>query len=213
MRKVYCDYCGRETEYVDSKVIYGKSYGKIYLCRNCMAYVGVHKGTDKPLGRLANAELRNWKKAAHAVFDPLWKYGRFRGHRNAAYAWLAQKMGLPVERPTSECLMSASAARPSKSLRKKRKETVMEDTKKTPAELVADLMLDPGFVLVPQDRYEELIRAETERDVLEATIKGENSYNVERVLDAIQQARSALYRMKMLVLRNADEPEDTADAE
>lgn len=50
MRKVYCDYCGRETEYVDSKVIYGKSYGKIYLCRNCMAYVGVHKGTDKPLG-------------------------------------------------------------------------------------------------------------------------------------------------------------------
>ena len=54
----------------------------------------------------------------------------------------------------------------------------MEDTKKTPAELVADLMLDPGFVLVPQDRYEELIRAETERDVLEATIKGENSYNV-----------------------------------
>lgn len=31
MRKVYCDYCGRETEYVDSKVIYGKSYGKIYL--------------------------------------------------------------------------------------------------------------------------------------------------------------------------------------
>lgn len=67
----------------------------------------------------------------------------------------------------------------------------MEDTKKTPAELVADLMLDPGFVLVPQDRYEELIRAETERDVLEATIKGENSYNVERALDAIQQARKA----------------------
>lgn len=98
LRKVYCDYCGRETEYVDSKVIYGKSYGKIYLCRSCMAYVGVHKGTDKPLGRLANAELRNWKKAAHAVFDPLWKYGRFRGHRNAAYAWLAQKMGLPVEK-------------------------------------------------------------------------------------------------------------------
>ena len=89
----------------------------------------------------------------------------------------------------------------------------MEDTKKTPAELVADLMLDPGFVLVPQDRYEELIRAETERDVLEATIKGENSYNVDRVLAAIQKARKALYRMKMLVLRNADEPEDTADAE
>lgn len=43
----------------------------------------------------------------------------------------------------------------------------MEDNRKTPSELVADLMLEPGFVLVPQDRYEELIRAETERDVLE----------------------------------------------
>lgn len=75
MRKVYCDYCGRQAEYVDSKAVYGKSYGMMYLCRNCMAYVGVHKGTDKPLGRLANAELRYWKKAAHAEFDPLWQRG------------------------------------------------------------------------------------------------------------------------------------------
>ena len=68
----------------------------------------------------------------------------------------------------------------------------MEDTKKTPAELVADLMLDPGFVLVPQDRYEELIRAETERDVLEATITGENKYSVSTVMEAIRVARSRL---------------------
>lgn len=65
--------------------------------------------------------------------------------------------------------------------------------KKDPAELVADLCLDPGFVLVPQDRYEELIRTEIERDVLEATICGENSYAVERVLDAIKAARRAQY--------------------
>ena len=98
MKLVYCPYCGRRAEYVDSKCVYGKSYGMIYLCRNCMAYVGVHKGTDQPLGRLANAELRYWKKRAHAAFDPLWKYGRFRGRRNAAYAWLAEKMGLPREK-------------------------------------------------------------------------------------------------------------------
>lgn len=98
MKKVYCDYCGRQAEYIDSKVIYGKSYGMIYLCRNCMAYVGVHKGTDKPLGRLANAQLRYWKKAAHAEFDPLWKYGKFKHRRNAAYAWLAEQMNLPVDK-------------------------------------------------------------------------------------------------------------------
>lgn len=97
-KTVYCDYCGRRAEYVDSKIIYGKSYGMIYLCRNCMAYVGVHKGTSTPLGRLANAELRHWKMHAHAVFDPLWQYGRFKGRRNAAYAWLSQQMGLPIQR-------------------------------------------------------------------------------------------------------------------
>lgn len=96
--KVYCDYCGRRAELVDSKVIYGKDFGhKCYLCRPCLAYVGCHKGTDKPLGRLANAELREWKKRAHEAFDPLWKYGRFRGYRDAAYSWLAKRMGLPVE--------------------------------------------------------------------------------------------------------------------
>lgn len=96
MRKVFCDYCGERAEFVDSKIVYGKSYGKIYLCRKCMAYVGVHKGTDIPLGRLANAELRHWKKAAHAAFDPIWKYGLKK--RNEAYAWLASCMGLPVKK-------------------------------------------------------------------------------------------------------------------
>ena len=98
MIDVKCDYCGTSADFVDSAVIYGKSYGMIYLCPNCRAYVGVHKGSDKPLGRLANAELRRWKKNAHAVFDPLWKYGKFRGRRNAAYAWLSEQMGLPIEK-------------------------------------------------------------------------------------------------------------------
>lgn len=100
MKEVYCDYCGRRAEFVDSKVIYGKSYGMIYLCRCCpgYAYVGVHKGTDRPLGRLADMELRELKKLAHAAFDPLWKEGRFKGHRKAAYAWLSEQMGLPQEK-------------------------------------------------------------------------------------------------------------------
>lgn len=96
MKTVFCPYCGRQAVYVDSKVVYGRSYGMIYLCRPCKAYVGVHKGTDIPLGRLANAELRCWKRAAHAAFDPLWKYGRFKGYRRVAYGWLAKEMDLPL---------------------------------------------------------------------------------------------------------------------
>lgn len=97
MREVYCGYCGGRAEFVDSKIIYGRSYGMIYLCRKCNAYVGVHKGSDLPLGRLANAQLRRWKRAAHDAFDPLWQSGSFRGCRKAAYRWLSERMELPAE--------------------------------------------------------------------------------------------------------------------
>ena len=33
------------------------------------------------------------------------------------------------------------------------------DEKRSPEELLAQLCLEPGFVLVPQDRFEELVRA------------------------------------------------------
>lgn len=101
MKEVFCPYCGKRAEFVDSAEVYhGRSYGMIYLCRPCDAYVGCHgngKG-DSPKGRLANAELRRWKIAAHNAFDPLWKFGPFRGRRNIAYAWLAEQMGLPKEK-------------------------------------------------------------------------------------------------------------------
>lgn len=66
--------------------------------------------------------------------------------------------------------------------------------KKEPAELVADLMLDPGFVLVPQDRYEELVRAETERDLLEHATLGQLSYAVKDIVQAIREVRRAAWR-------------------
>lgn len=69
---------------------------KPHLCRPCNAYVGVHSGTDRPKGSLANAELRGWRKATHARFDPLWQDGPFK-KRNAAYRWLSEQMELPIE--------------------------------------------------------------------------------------------------------------------
>lgn len=101
MKEVFCPYCGKRAEFVDSAEVYhGRSYGMIYLCRPCDAYVGCHENGkgDSPKGRLANAELRRWKIAAHNAFDPLWKFGPFRGRRNCAYAWLAEQMGLPKEK-------------------------------------------------------------------------------------------------------------------
>lgn len=65
-------------------------------------WVGVHKGTVKPMGRLANEELRYWKKKAHAAFDPIWQAKVNQGWRkirarSKTYEWLAKEMKLPLE--------------------------------------------------------------------------------------------------------------------
>lgn len=92
-REVCCNYCNKIANFTDSSIVYGKSYGMIYYCSDCKAWVGVHKGTDKPLGILANAELREWKKLAHFWFDNLWKSGKM--NRSMAYKWLSEQMHKP----------------------------------------------------------------------------------------------------------------------
>lgn len=103
---VRCPYCGRPAELVDSAEVYGgRSYGMIWVCRPCDAYVGCHKNSPRyaPLGRLANAELREWKQRAHAVFDPLWQRKMQRDKcsksaaRSAGYQWLAGRLGIEVK--------------------------------------------------------------------------------------------------------------------
>ena len=95
-----CPYCKAAARLVNGKVIYpatrradliAKSF---WLCAPCKAYVGCHPGTVTPLGRLADADLRQAKMAAHDAFDPLWRSGRMR--RGEAYAWLAAALGIPV---------------------------------------------------------------------------------------------------------------------
>jgi DNA-directed RNA polymerase subunit RPC12/RpoP len=88
-----CEYCGGKVILTDSAVVYGRSYGDIYLCTNCNAYVGVHKGTKKPLGTLANTVLRLKRKETHEAFDALWKKEGLT--RSEAYAWLERRMNLP----------------------------------------------------------------------------------------------------------------------
>lgn len=97
-----CPYCKEKSKYVDSSIVYGKSYGMIYLCKPCGAWVGVHKGTDKALGRLANKELRLWKREAHKWFDGLWEakiakgFSRYEA-RSSAYKWLSEKLQIAPE--------------------------------------------------------------------------------------------------------------------
>ena len=93
---VVCGYCGGVAELTDSAEVYGgRSYGSIYICRPCQAWVGCHPNTLQPLGTLAKAELRQWRNHAHASFDVLWRYKGVK--RQEAYAWLAEKLNLTKE--------------------------------------------------------------------------------------------------------------------
>lgn len=90
-----CPYCAGKVIFTDSAVLYnGVSYGNIYYCTNCNASVGVHKGTNKPLGTLANSALKLKRREAHNVFDGWWRARRM--NRTKAYEWLAEQMKLPV---------------------------------------------------------------------------------------------------------------------
>lgn len=97
-----CPYCGRDAKLVMGHDVYphrpdlgSKSFWK---CGYCQAWVGCHPRTTVPLGRLANAQLRQAKQRAHALFDPRWLRQRDKGAaRVKAYAWLAEKLNIAPE--------------------------------------------------------------------------------------------------------------------
>lgn len=102
-----CPYCNADSELVYGDVIYPHRHDlhhkPFYLCHPCDAYVGCHPGTEDPLGRLADPELRKAKQRAHAAFDPLWKATAERQNttrnkaRRAGYRWLAEQLGIHID--------------------------------------------------------------------------------------------------------------------
>jgi hypothetical protein len=95
-----CQYCNKEAIWVENKEVYGHNYGKsymIWLCKGCDAYVGCHNNTQKPLGMLANKELRLARKTAKDLFIKQ-KIGDWHAVKNnvknEAYKWLAEQLGL-----------------------------------------------------------------------------------------------------------------------
>ena len=94
--KTMCPYCGAESKKVTGEAIYPHRpdlYHKtFYQCAPCDAYVGCHPGTVNALGRLANAELRKAKSAAHKAFDDIWRNKHM--SRSQAYNWLAASLGI-----------------------------------------------------------------------------------------------------------------------
>jgi len=94
-----CPECGKPGALIESKVIYGRDYGKLWFC-DCIkggVYVGCHRNTAEALGTMANARLRYFRKRAHAAVDPLWSNKKATMSRTDVYHWLASRMGIPVK--------------------------------------------------------------------------------------------------------------------
>lgn len=93
-----CNLCGGdEVQYMKSVDLYGRNYGSgyIYRCKQCGAYTGTHKSNPrKPLGILADAEMRKLRCKCHSIFDHRWHN---RKERSEEYRKLAARLGLPEE--------------------------------------------------------------------------------------------------------------------
>lgn len=99
-----CPYCASAVELVTVEAVYLRhktiAARRLWRCVMCDAYVGCHKGSDRPLGTLANGATRRARNAVHKIFDRLWHRGvggAFDGRRGAAYRWLAEQIGIEVD--------------------------------------------------------------------------------------------------------------------
>ncbi len=91
---MFCPYCKQEAKWCENKEKYGRNFGKSYMCyfcKDCDAYVGTHQNTRRPLGTMANAELRWWRIKAHEIIDRRWKSGEMK--RKTMYKMLDEMMG------------------------------------------------------------------------------------------------------------------------
>lgn len=90
-----CPYCGKPSDLLNGAEVYPHrpdlADRKFWVCKPCDARVGCHGKGIRPLGTLANAELRGLRRNAHRVFDMLWAN---REHRLKLYEQARKDLGL-----------------------------------------------------------------------------------------------------------------------
>lgn len=110
-----CDYCGAKallTRFGDETYPYRDDHGPLWVCAPCEAWIGVPARSTRhvPLGRLANAELRDAKSRLHDALEPLVTAKMRRDKVNAfeargkAIRWLAGELGFELSNPSIHLL-------------------------------------------------------------------------------------------------------------
>lgn len=101
MGKIYCCECKKDIQpwrCYGSKVYPNREDLKslvFWLCGTCNNFVGSHKnckkGNERPLGVIANKEIKNARQHIHKILDPLWKDGKYL--RKEVYSIISKKIG------------------------------------------------------------------------------------------------------------------------
>ncbi|MDR5806700.1 zinc-finger-containing protein [Caballeronia sp. LZ001] len=117
-----CDYCGNPAVLAragDDAYPYRDDHGPLWLCQNCHAWIGVFPRSKRnvPLGRLADARLRELKAKLHTALEPLVAAKVRRDGCNVfearakAMKWLAGEIGADVEKCSIHTLDADQCAR------------------------------------------------------------------------------------------------------
>lgn len=95
-----CPDCREATEVVTAAEAGAtRREGLVRRCPKCGAYVHCHPGTDRGMGRVADAELRRLRRKAHEAFDRLWRGPqKVKKSRYNAYSWLALRLKMNKDR-------------------------------------------------------------------------------------------------------------------
>ncbi len=99
-----CNYCGAPAVLARSgeeAYPYREDHGPLWMCADCQAWIGIFPRSTRhvPLGRLADANLRDLKARLHAALEPLAQAKVRRGGCNVFEArakgikWIAQEIG------------------------------------------------------------------------------------------------------------------------
>ena len=93
-------FCGAQATIRPASVVHGSNARDeyLYVCSRypkCDSYVGVHRGTRKPLGSLADKKLRTTRIEAHREFNQVWLCGIM--EKKQAYKWMQVTLGLSEE--------------------------------------------------------------------------------------------------------------------
>ncbi|UIF88360.1 zinc-finger-containing protein [Cupriavidus sp. UYPR2.512] len=110
-----CDNCDAKASLAragEETYPYLEDHGPVWICAACQAWIGVRARSkhNTPLGRLANAALRECKSQLHDALEPLVAAKMRRDGVNAfeargkAMKWLIAALGLEVATPSIHAL-------------------------------------------------------------------------------------------------------------